>query len=542
MYKPHADQSFGAGAYSFRYFGLAITTYGAFFALYPTWERHQKIRALYYSNGLRALPLWLAYTAFDFSFVLFVSGVTTIVLSVVFAHWYLLGYFFVVLALYGLTSLLFSYVVSLFAKSQLAAFAVVAGSQAITYLVYIIAFLSISTNSSRASLDSSIRLAHYLLSVILPAGSLARGVLVSLNLLSVTCRGTALIPYPGDVNAYGGPILYLIVQSGLLFGFLVWWDFGPRINVSSKKSGPYAEDQELEDIDVLSEVHRSIESDDPLRVIHASKSFGGESVLDDVTFGVGQSEVFALLGPNGAGKTTLMALIRGEMVMSDKRGEIFVQGISLKKNLTSLRTYLGFCPQFDAIDIMTVAEHLRLYAKFHGVDDIDGNVQQILTAMGLAQFEHRRASQLSGGYKRRLSLGMALIGNFPLSIVIRNSANAHVKGNPDVLLLDEPSSGLDVVGKREMWQTIKAVSPGRSIAFTVSLPTVTPYPRSETNLLSPLSRRTRWKRPMLWRTGQGFWISKCSLSAPSINFANDTATAIPSTWSAEQRPTPLSRK
>ena len=278
------------------------------------------------------------------------------------------------------------------------------------YLVYIIAFLSISTNSPRASLDSSIRLAHYLLSLFLPVGSLARAILVSLNVLSVSCHGTALISYPGDINAYGGPILYLVVQSGLLFGLLVWWDFGSRVKILAKKDRPYPEDQEFEDIDILAEAHRSMNSDDPLRVIHASKRFSGKSVLDNVTFGVAQSEVFALLGPNGAGKTTLMALIRGELPMSDKRGEVFVQGIPLSKHLTSLRAHLGFCPQFDAIDAMTVDEHLRLYAKIKGVDDIDTNVQQILTSMGLAQFAQRMASQLSGGYKRRLSLGMAVIG------------------------------------------------------------------------------------------------------------------------------------
>ena len=393
-----------------RYFGLAVTTYGSFFALYPTRERHQNIRALYYSNGLRAFPLWTAYTIFDFVFVLFVSAATTIVLSGTFAHWYSLSHLFIVLALYGLTSLLLSYVVSLFAKSQLAAFAVAAGSQAIMYLVYIIAFLSISTDSSRASLDSSLKLAHYLLSLVLPVGSLARAILVSLNTLSVSCRGTTLISYPGDIDAYGGPILYLIVQSGLLFGFLVWWDFGSRIDLLAKKDHIYPEDQELDDIDVVAEAHRSVDSNDPLRVLHASKSFSGKSVVENVTFGVAESEVFALLGPNGAGKTTLMALIRGELPMSDTRGEVFVQGIALSKHLSSLRAHLGFCPQFDAIDDMTVIEHLRLYAEIKGVDDIDTSVQHILTSMGLAQFAQRMASQLSGGYKRRLSLGMAVIG------------------------------------------------------------------------------------------------------------------------------------
>jgi ATP-binding cassette, subfamily A (ABC1), member 3 len=84
-----------------------------------------------------------------------------------------------------------------------------------------------------------------------------------------------------------------------------------------------------------------MDSDDGLRVLHASKAFGGRRVVDDVTFGVARNEVFTLLGPNGAGKTTLMALIRGEVPISGKQGEVLVRGIPLSKNLASLKSPLG---------------------------------------------------------------------------------------------------------------------------------------------------------------------------------------------------------
>ena len=388
-----------------------MTTYAAVFALYPTRERQQNIRALHYSNGLRALPLWIAYTLFDFCFVVISSVVSILVLSIVFQAWFALGYFFVVLMLFGLTSLLVSYVVSLFAKSQLAAFAFSAGGQAIMFIVYIVVYLSILTNSSVANIDSSVDLAYYLLALVMPPGSLARALLVLLNIFSISCDGSTLASYPGGIKAYGGPILYLLIQCFILFGLLVWWDSGLRfVGLRNQKSIQDQEGAELVDTDILSEVQRVTNSEDGLRVLHASKNFDRKPVVDDITFGVAQNEIFTLLGPNGAGKTTLMALIRGELPLSDKRGEVLVRGIPVSKHLALLRAQLGFCPQFDAIDAMTVSEHLRLYAKIKGVGNTEISVRQVLHLMGLVPFANRLGAQLSGGYKRRLSLGIALIG------------------------------------------------------------------------------------------------------------------------------------
>ena len=102
----------------------------AFFALYPTVERLRNVRALHYSNGVRALPLWLAYLSFDFIIVLASSILAIIIFTAVSHVWYGAGYLFVVFFCYGITSILLAYVVSLFARSQLAAFAFTAGGLA----------------------------------------------------------------------------------------------------------------------------------------------------------------------------------------------------------------------------------------------------------------------------------------------------------------------------------------------------------------------------------------------------------------------------
>jgi ABC-type multidrug transport system ATPase subunit len=100
------------------------------------------------------------------------------------------------------------------------------------------------------------------------------------------------------------------------------------------------------------------------------------------------------------------------------------------------------------MDQMTVLEHLRFYARVRGVADIEHNVEAVIKAVGLQAFASRMAAKLSGGNKRKLSLGIALIGN------------------PTVLLLDEPSSGMDAAAKRVMWKTLAAIVPGRSLLLT----------------------------------------------------------------------------
>ncbi len=128
------------------YFCLAQAVYPAFFALYPTFERLGKVRALQYSNGVRAAPLWFSYALFDFSFVIVTAVINTIVISQQLPFWFAVGNMFPVLALYGLAAILLSYAISLVATSQLAAFAFAAGSGAVMFLLSLITFIVSSPN------------------------------------------------------------------------------------------------------------------------------------------------------------------------------------------------------------------------------------------------------------------------------------------------------------------------------------------------------------------------------------------------------------
>ncbi|PGH05330.1 hypothetical protein GX51_03051 [Blastomyces parvus] len=431
------------------YFGLALAAYPAFFSLYMTIERLRNIRALHYSNGVRSLPLWLAYVGFDFLIVIATTVLAIVICVAVSSEWYHIGYLFVVLFLYGLASTLLAYVISIFAKSQLAAFAFAAGGQAVGFLIYLIAYMSVLTYVPFDKIDRVLNIVHFVIAAIAPIGNVVRALFVALNLFSIVCRDKEVATYPGEITLYGGPILYLTLQSLLLFGVLLWRDSGPLLQKFRKDAK--GEDPEIDvanDGDLGNELARMSASNDGLKVVHLTKSFGKFVAVQDITFGVARGEVFALLGPNGAGKSTTITLIRGDIQPSRNSGEIFVENIPVSKQRAAARAHLGVCPQFDAIDQMTVLEHLRFYARIRGVPDVEHNVREVIRAVGLTPYGDRMASDLSGGNKRKLSLGIALMGN------------------PTVLLLDEPSSGMDAASKRVMWRTLAAIVPGRSLVLT----------------------------------------------------------------------------
>ncbi|KAI5205572.1 hypothetical protein AUEXF2481DRAFT_36272 [Aureobasidium subglaciale EXF-2481] len=429
------------------YFGLAMSAYPGFFALYPTSERVNKVRALHYSNGIRAFPLWLAYTIFDFAFVLIVSIVTIVIFVGVSSALYAPGTLFVVFFLYGLAALLCSYVISLFVTSQLASFAFAAGMQCCFFLIYFISYMAIITYAPTEKIDSWVNIAHFTIGLITPSGNLLRSLLLTFNEFSLLCHGNERASYAGDITVYGGPILYLVLQSLLLLAFLVYYDSGYRPAFLSRKTRSQdAEESEYPDEDVYHEAVRVNDCKDELRVSHISKSYGDNLAVDRVAFGVPRGEIFALLGPNGAGKSSTISMIRGDVHPSG--GDVFLENESIVTQRASARLHQGVCPQFDAMDAMTASEHLYFYARARGVADIQHNVDQVMNAVGLSAFSSRMASKLSGGNKRKLSLGIALIGN------------------PSVLLVDEGSSGMDAGAKRIMWRTLAAVSSGRSLVLT----------------------------------------------------------------------------
>lgn len=442
------------------YVGLAMAAAAAFASLYPTFERISKVRAMQYSNGLRVLPLWVSYLVFCIIIWLVIAAV---LIGIMYGANNTLngpGYLFLVFWLYGITASLASYVISLFAQSQLAAFAVSAAYHAVVLLIYLIAFLCELTYGSPTTIPENLLIIQFTISILGPAALMERGIFLALNMFGAMCTTNGdPITYMGDIDTYGGCILYLFWQAILLFGILIWWESG-RFRLSfgglfkrKKRNGSEVDEPLLNPMNVQELINETSRVDnepenysDGLRVAHATKVYGHNAVCKDVSFGVTNGECFALLGPNGAGKTTTFNMIRGEIWPTS--GQIYVGGSPVTTDRSAARSKLGVCPQFDAMDKMTVVEILHFYARLRGLKNISQHVDNVITAVGVGRFRARIANDLSGGNKRKLSLGIALICN------------------PLVLLLDEPSSGMDAFAKRIMWKTLSAVSGGRAIVLT----------------------------------------------------------------------------
>jgi ABC-type multidrug transport system ATPase subunit len=392
---------------------------------------------------------------FDFSICLISAAIVTALWAGLADIWYHLELVFVVLALYGLASTLWAYVMSLFTKTQLGTFAYAAGTQGVLFLGYLIAYMSVQTYVPASRINSTLLVVHFTMAALAPIGSVARALFLTLNLFSTACDGESTSSNPMGITYFGGPIMYLILQSVILFAILLFLDGGAAgssfSNIFKGRSKKDAVASVPSDEELAEELNRVMSGgtrDDGLRVKHVTKSFGNYTAVDNVTFGIQRGEVFALLGPNGAGKSTTISLIRGDIQPSLRNSDILIENVSVIKDLAGARANLGVCPQIDAMDQMTVREHLEFYAKIRGIPDIDHNVTAILRAVGLESFASRMGDALSGGNKRKLSLGISLMGN------------------PTVLLLDEPSSGLDAAAKRVMWKTLQATVAGRSILLT----------------------------------------------------------------------------
>lgn len=166
-----------------------------------------------------------------------------------------------------------------------------------------------------------------------------------------------------------------------------------------------------------------------------SKHYGKTTALTDVTFSVPEGSMFGLIGPDGAGKSTLYRILT--TLIPPDSGTATVAGLDIRSDYRKIRTEIGYMPErFSLYPDLTVSENLNFFASLFGVRVRD-NYDLIAPFFNqLAKFPHRRAGALSGGMKQKLALGCALIHR------------------PKILLLDEPTTGVDAVSRSEFWDML----------------------------------------------------------------------------------------
>ena len=209
------------------------------------------------------------------------------------------------------------------------------------------------------------------------------------------------------------------------------------------------------DADVINEEARILRLDkadcDELFIVDGlTKHYSNFMAVKGVSFAMQKAECFGLLGVNGAGKTSTFKMITGDEFITN--GDTFVNGTSIKTNKKKFQQQLGYCPQFDPlIDQMTVLETMYMYARLRGIKPelIHSTCVSLIELLDLSDHISKMCHTLSGGNKRKLSVAISLIGS------------------PCVVLLDEPTSGMDPKTRRTLWNCLNSVrNKGKSLILT----------------------------------------------------------------------------
>ncbi|XP_041481767.1 ATP-binding cassette sub-family A member 2-like isoform X2 [Lytechinus variegatus] len=245
----------------------------------------------------------------------------------------------------------------------------------------------------------------------------------------------------------------MVIEGVLAFAFTVLCEYGyiiRRIEIlpccrrkKVDKSLLFSEDE-----DVLRERQRVLvgeASQDLLRIenltkIYKTRRLGSHLAVDGLCLGVPEGECFGLLGVNGAGKTTTFKMLCGDLGITG--GDAYINKDSIFKKKMKAYKCIGYCPQFDALfDELTAREHLLLYARIKGVQQKDEKqvVTWALRKMALMQYADRPVGTYSGGNKRKLSTAIALLGN------------------PQIIFMDEPTTGMDPHSRRFLWDCLLSI-------------------------------------------------------------------------------------
>lgn len=176
------------------------------------------------------------------------------------------------------------------------------------------------------------------------------------------------------------------------------------------------------------------------------KNYGNINALDNVCLNVEKNSLFGLLGVNGAGKTTLIKILTCLSLPSGGKAE--VHGYSVTENADEIKKIVDVSPQETAVaQNLTVKENLKFFADLYDIDD-EEYISSIIEAFSLGEVLNRKAKNLSGGWKRRVSIAIGMISK------------------PEILFLDEPTLGLDVIARRELWKIIQSLKGKITIILT----------------------------------------------------------------------------
>lgn len=186
-----------------------------------------------------------------------------------------------------------------------------------------------------------------------------------------------------------------------------------------------------------------------IEIKNLTKRYKDLTAVDGLSLSIERGELFGLLGVNGAGKTTTIKML--STLTAPDAGDARIGGYSILHDRQKIKEIIAISPQETAVaQNLTVRENLSMMAGIYGMDKkaADSRITELTDSLGLRSVLNKRAKKLSGGYQRRLSIAMAMINS------------------PQVLFLDEPTLGLDVIARAELWDTIKVIKGELTIILT----------------------------------------------------------------------------
>lgn len=186
-----------------------------------------------------------------------------------------------------------------------------------------------------------------------------------------------------------------------------------------------------------------------IRTLNLTKKYKDLAAVENLNLSIEKGEIFSLLGINGAGKTTTIKML--SCLVKPTSGEAFIEGCSIAENALEVKSIIGVSPQETAVaPNLSVRENLELICGIHGFskEKSAAKIAELSEQFGLSEIIGKKAGKLSGGLQRRLSIAMALISE------------------PSVLFLDEPTLGLDVIARSELWEMIRALKGRVTVILT----------------------------------------------------------------------------
>ncbi|XP_072270166.1 ABC-type organic anion transporter ABCA8-like isoform X2 [Pyxicephalus adspersus] len=415
---------------------------------YVSRERHQ-MREIMKVMKLKDLAFWLSWGLLYAVYVVIIANLMTLVVKqcVFFESSY--GVILLLFILYGLASVSFTFMLSAIFRNP-----------RVTAIVGF--FITLILSLFGLLLIKNLPKALELLLSIFPPFAFAVGLTESI-LLENDMQGVFFLDMAGDsshvlsscislsldiifytiLTIYFDKVLpdkYGIRHEPFFFMKSSFWRRDKGIQLQS----PSVKREDIDCGDHIERVPSYLHGSEAIRIVNIQKTYKERdkkvTALGGLNFDIYEGQITALLGHSGAGKTTLLNILSGICRPTSGSASIYGYNLSDVNHLDEIHRRVGFCPQFDVkFDPLTVKENLKVFANIKGIQaaHVDDEVQKVISDLQLTDIQNLEAGKLSGGQKRKLTLGIALLGD------------------PQVLILDEPTAGLDPCSRHQVWSVLK---------------------------------------------------------------------------------------